>query len=237
MWWIILAVLAVVFMGYCLIPSYLARNHSKKVIRKGPPNKKWIALTFDDGPNPEYTPKLLDILKKYDIPATFFLIGKFAAHNPQLVKRMQAEGHSVGCHSYFHHHAWLMPPFISYLDMMRTYKTIEKILGHAPKWYRPPWGTFNLFSLIWAKKLNLFPAYWSIEAQDWAAKTTVEHIRNTVVSKAQPGSIIVLHDNRGAEGAPEKTIEALPYIIETLQKEGYKFVTLDDMKGVIICSE
>lgn len=232
MLWIILGI---IFIGYCLIPSYFARNHSNKVLRKGASNKKWIALTFDDGPSPEYTPRVLDILKKYDVPASFFLVGNFAALNPQLVKRMQAEGHSVGCHSYFHYHAWLMPPLTSYIDMMRTYKVIKKILGQAPRWYRPPWGTFNLFSLLWAKKLGLYPAYWSIEAQDWEAKTTVEHIRDTVLSKAEPGSIIVLHDNRGAKGAPERTIEALPYIIESLQKEGYRFVTLDEMKGVKAC--
>lgn len=235
MLWIILGILAVMFVVYCLVPSYIARNHSKNVLRKGAADKKWIALTFDDGPNPEYTPKLLDILKKYDVPATFFLVGNFAALNPQLVKRMQKEGHAVGCHSYFHHHAWAMPPFTSYLDMVQTYRIIKKILGQAPKWYRPPWGTFNLLSLFWAKKLGLYPAYWSIEAQDWEAKTTVEHIVDTVLSKAEPGSIVVLHDNRGAKGAPEKTLKALPQIIQSLQRRGYTFVTLEKLKGEKPC--
>ena len=233
--WIILGIAALVFMIYCLIPSYWARNCSSKVLRKGAPNKKWIALTFDDGPNPKYTPLLLDILKKYKVSATFFLTGKFAALNPELVKRIGAEGHLVGCHSYFHHHAWLMPPFITYMDMVKTYELIKKILGYPPSCYRPPWGTFNLFSIIAARKLKLYPAYWSIEAQDWEAKTTVEHICDTVLSQAESGSIIVLHDNRGAHRAPEKTLQALPSIIESLQNEGYKFVTLDEMKGASLC--
>ncbi len=236
MLWIILGIAAIVFAIYSLIPSYWARNYSSKVLRKGAPDKKWIALTFDDGPNPHYTPLLLDILKKYKIPATFFLTGKYAALNPELVKRIGVEGHLVDCHSYFHHHAWLMPPFMTYMDMVKTCEIIEKILGQAPRWYRPPWGTFNLFSIIASRKLKLYPAYWSIEAQDWEAKTTVEHIRNTVLSQAEPGSIIVLHDNRGANGAPEKTLKALPSIIEALQNQGYKFVSLDEMKGATPCS-
>lgn len=232
----ITAILAVIFIIYCLLPSYWARNRAKKVLRKGPSEQKWIALTFDDGPNPQYTPMLLDILKKYGVPATFFVVGNYAALNPELVRRMDAEGHLIGCHSYFHYHAWLMPPFTTYMDMVQTYEILKKILGQAPRWYRPPWGTFNLLSIHMAQKLGMYPAYWSIEAQDWESRATVEHIRDAVLSQAEPGSIIVLHDNRGAKGAPEKTLKALPSIIESLQKQGYTFVTLDEMKGAALCS-
>ena len=231
MWWSLLLILLTIFMIYCLLPSYWARNCSKGVMREGSWNRKEIALTFDDGPNPNYTPKLLDILEKYRVPATFFAMGSQAKLYPNIIKRMEKEGHLVGCHSYFHHHAWLMPPITTIRDMNRTYHILSNLLGKPPRWYRPPWGTFNLISIYAARRLDLDIAYWSIEAHDWAKDTTVEHIYNTVINNAKPGSIIVLHDNQGALGAPARTLEALPIIIQTLHRQGYRFVTLDHMKG------
>lgn len=220
-----------VFIFYCVIPNYWARNRSKAVFRNGDPKKPYIALTFDDGPNPMYTPKLLDILKEAGIRATFFVVGQQALQYPDILRRMHSEGHVVGCHSFSHRHAWLMSPLTTFKDIKLTCEIIKKQLGHYPCWYRPPWGMFNLFSLAAAQKLGLTIAYWSIEAQDWEAKTTVQHIFNAVTTQAKPGSIIVLHDNRGTAEAPAKTLEALPSIISTLQQKGYTFVTLDDMKG------
>ena len=115
--------------------------------------------------------------------------------------------------------------------MNQTYNILKDILGKAPNWYRPPWGTFNILSMFAARRLNLNVAYWSIEAQDWAKDTTVEHIYNTVINKIHPGAIIVLHDNQGAPGAPERTLKALPTIINTLKGQGFRFVSLDEMKG------
>lgn len=233
MWIYILFIsLAAAFFIYCLIPSYWARNHAPGVLRRGDPKYPWIALTFDDGPNPDYTPRLLNILKEQNVPATFFLVGQRAIRHPELVKLIEAEGHTIGCHSFTHRHAWLMDPITTHRDMTQTFNAVKNILGKPPKWYRPPWGTFNLLSIFEARKLNLFPAYWCIEAQDWAAGTSVDHIYNTVLNKAAPGAIVLLHDNGGAPGAPEKTLKALPTIIDRLKERGFTFVTLDQMKGV-----
>lgn len=231
MWWSLIVLLLIIFIIYCLLPSYWARNCSRGVVRKGPQDRKKIALTFDDGPNPNYTPELLNILKEYGVKATFFTMGKQAKLYPEIIERMDREGHVIGCHSYSHRHAWLMPPFYTLRDMKQTYCILSDILGKAPKWYRPPWGTFNLFSMYAAKRLNLDLVYWSIEAQDWAKSTSVEHIYSTVIKNAKPGSIIVLHDNQGAPGAPDRTLKALPVIIQTLHEQGYRFVSLDHMKG------
>ncbi|MFY9279336.1 MAG: polysaccharide deacetylase family protein [Caldicoprobacterales bacterium] len=231
MWWSILLAILIIFLLYCLLPSYWARNRSKKVLRKGQTQKKQIALTFDDGPNPNYTPRLLDILKEHQVTATFFTMGKQAKLYPDIIKRMDAEGHALGIHSYSHRHAWLMSPTRTIRDMIQTYNILEHILGNPPKWYRPPWGTFNLISIFAAERLDLKTAYWSIEAQDWDKNTTVEHIYNTVIKKVHPGAIIVLHDNQGAPGAPERTLKALPTIIKSLKGQGYEFVSLDRMKG------
>jgi peptidoglycan/xylan/chitin deacetylase (PgdA/CDA1 family) len=220
-----------IFAIYCLIPNYWMRNRSKRVVRCGETNKPWIALTFDDGPNPIYTPKLLDILKEAGVKATFFVVGEQALQYPHILGRMHSEGHTVGCHSFSHRHAWLMSPLRTFSDIELTCQAIKSSLGHQPRWYRPPWGMFNLCSAAAARRLGLEIAYWSIEAQDWEAKTTARHIYDAVISQAQPGSIVVLHDNRGAPGAPAKTLEALPFIIDTLKKKGYTFVTLDQLKG------
>ncbi|NLJ41953.1 MAG: polysaccharide deacetylase family protein [Clostridiales bacterium] len=221
------------FTLYCLVPSYWARNRSKKIIRTGSPLNKEVALTFDDGPNPEYTPRLLDILKEYQVPASFFCLGRQAALYPDIIKRIAREGHIIGCHSYSHRHAWLMPPFYTMRDIKRTYETITRITGNPPKWYRPPWGHFNAVSIYAAKRLNLNIALWSVEARDWALDTTPEYIYNIVIDKCDKGSIIVLHDNRGTSGAPVKALRALPYIISSLHEKGYKFVTLDRMKEAL----
>ncbi|NLI60516.1 MAG: polysaccharide deacetylase family protein [Clostridiales bacterium] len=231
MLWSILLILSMIFLLYCLLPSYWARNRSNKVFRKGQGPKKEVALTFDDGPNPDYTPRLLNILREYDVPASFFIMGKEAKRHSDIIKRMDKEGHTIGCHSYSHRHAWIMSPLRTIRDMNQTYNLLSNILEKPPKWYRPPWGTFNAASMFAAKRLDLDIAYWSIEAQDWTARTTVEDIYSRVIDKIEPGSIIVLHDNQGAPGAPEKTLQALPIIIRTLHKQGYDFVNLDHMKG------
>lgn len=233
MWVFIFITIAaiIIFVIYCFIPNYWMRNRSKRVLRHGTAEKPWIALTFDDGPNPLYTPQLLDILKEAGIKATFFVMGKQALKYHHILERMHSEGHIIGCHSFSHRHAWLMSPWHTFKDLELTYQAIESFLGYKPRWYRPPWGMFNLCSAAAARKLDLKIAYWSIEAQDWEATTTAQHIYDTIISRAQPGSIIVLHDNRGAPGAPAKTLEALPSIIEALKKKGYTFVTLDQLKG------
>ena len=220
---------------YWIIPNYWARNHCKTVIRTGNQKSPYIALTFDDGPNPRYTPKLLDILKEHGVKASFFVVGKNAERYPHILHRIHSEGHVVGCHSYSHSHAWLLSPINTFRDLKRVCRVLEDQLNNHPAWYRPPWGLFKLFTLPAAKKMGLKTAYWSIEAQDWEAKTTPQHIYNTVISRAKPGSIVVLHDSGGAPGAPAKTLEALPLIINTLKQKGYKFVTLEKMKGELQC--
>jgi len=235
MWIWILTGLAVVFILYCFLPNLYSRNLSPFVLRKGSGEERKIALTFDDGPNPRYTPRVLDILKDYQVPAGFFLVGERAARHPELVRRMLQEGHTVGIHSYSHRHAWLMPPGTTYRDMGKSHRILSQIAGQAPRWYRPPWGTFNLMTLPAARKLKLIPVYWSIEAQDWEEWATPEHIHDAVMDLAKPGSISVLQDSGGAPGAPEKTIAALPLIIEDLKKQGFQFTTLDRMKGASPC--
>jgi len=221
------------FLGYIYTfgVSTYKRNYSKAILRKGPREGRKVALTFDDGPHPEYTPQVLSILNQYGIAASFFVILENAEKNPHLLRRMASEGHLIGLHTYSHTHAWLMSPWDVYKDFERSIRVYQDILGYAPKWFRPPWGTFNGVTHRMANQFNLRTVYWSVEGHDWSASSTPETIAKRILDRIHPGAIIVLHDNNGAPGAPSRTLEALPVIIETLQDRGYSFVTLDKLGG------
>lgn len=228
------ALIIVIFFVYCLIPSIWLRNYSKTVLRCGNDDGLKVALTFDDGPHPVYTPKILGILKKYGVKATFFVVGKNILLYPEIIKHIQSDGHTLGIHSYAHIHAWLMFPFDVFMDLSKSCSAILKMTGKQPVWYRPPWGTFNLITPYAAKRFELIPVYWSVTAHDWESGVSTERIANTVLAKAKPGAIIVLHDNGDNNSSVEKTVEALPNIIKSFLSKGYQFITLDESGGKYI---
>jgi peptidoglycan/xylan/chitin deacetylase (PgdA/CDA1 family) len=219
----VLCILLFIFLVYDVIPNYYSRNISRKVIKKL--NNNCIAITFDDGPDERYTPQLLDLLKKHDVKATFFLVANKAFNNKDLLYRIIREGHEIGLHSLNHKSAWLSSPWYTEMDFSESLR-IFKELGINIKFFRPPWGTFNLFTLYNANKNGLKTILWSVEAKDWSSKTTTEDIKNRIMEKIKQGDIIVLHDSNGAEGAPARTIEALRYVIPKLKEQGYNFSTI-----------
>lgn len=219
----VLCILLLIFIMYNVIPNYYSRNISRKVIKKF--NNNCIAITFDDGPDERYTPQLLDLLKKHDVKATFFLVANKAFNNKDLLYRIIREGHEIGLHSLNHKSAWLSSPWYTKRDFSESLR-IFKELGVNIKFFRPPWGTFNLFTLYNANKNELKTILWSVEAKDWSSKTTTEDIKNRIMEKIKQGDIIVLHDSNGAEGAPARTIEALRYVIPELKEQGYNFATI-----------
>lgn len=218
-----------VFITYSILPNYYYRNKSNKVIKHIDGNNE-IALTFDDGPDSEYTPLLLDLLKEHEIKATFFLVADKAMTNKEIFKRIVSEGHSVGLHSFKHKSAWLSLPWQTKEDFKQSVNTLER-LGYPVKFFRPPWGTFNLLTQYYAERNNFKTILWSVEAKDWSSSSTAEQIRDRVVNNVKSGDIIVLHDSNGAEKAPERTIQALKEILPNLKSQGYIFVTIDDKLG------
>ena len=221
----ILGTLAGIFLGYCAIPNLYAKNGSKRVRKTLPKGKKQIALTFDDGPNAKYTGRVLDILKKYQIKATFFIVIKNANQNLDLIERMQAEGHEIAFHSYKHQSAWELTPWETLREIPKG-EELLKAQNVTFSYVRPPWGTFTLFTLFGMLRRNLQVILWSIEAYDWRKNQTKEGIAKTILERIEDGSIIVLHDSGGAEGAPEHTIGSLDLWIPELLKQGYHFVTI-----------
>lgn len=220
---IVLAILVLIYLLYVLVPS-LFFKFKYKLNRKE--NGKTIYLTFDDGPSSDYTGVLLDILKKYNIKASFFCVAEFARDNKEIIERMDKEGHIIGLHSLRHENAYLMDIFKTNKDFKDSIN-IMKSLGKNVVYYRPPWGDLNLASLFNLKKYNLKLVLWNVMAEDWEGDTTAFDIEVKLLRRIQGGDIICLHDGRGENEAPSRTIEALDKILPILLSKGFKFETVD----------
>lgn len=213
---------------YSYFPTIIGKIRWKRGF--SPSRDKEIMLTFDDGPDPVYTRELLEFLSRENIRASFFLVTDFAIENKDLVARMEREGHTIGVHSsnhrpiFYRGYLYTKNDFEKSLDDMKT-------LGLDIKYYRPPWGQVNLFSYLILKKYNVKKILWNVMAEDWSRKLTSYDIENRLLERIKTGSIVCLHDARGEEGAPRRTIEALERIIPKLKEEGYSFITVGDYYG------
>ena len=134
-----------------------------------------LCLTFDDGPDPVYTPQLLELLERWQVPAAFFVVGRQAAAHPDLLHRMEAAGHTVGLHSNIHKSAYLMTPRQAAEDFRQSMEAL-RAAGLRPKYYRPPWGHATPASRRLAGQYGLTPVYWDVMAQDWKASITEDEI-------------------------------------------------------------
>lgn len=180
-------------------------------------DQKLIALTFDDGPNALYTPLLLDGLKERNVKATFFLIGKSAEEQPELVQRMYEEGHLIGNHTYNHVNLRNMTESAACEQVRKTNEVIKSTTGYDPEYVRPPFGEWRKSI---DKDMTMIKVMWDIDPLDWAtgnSKAVVER----VVKKCSDNDIILMHD------ASASSVKAALEIIDILQEEGYQFVTVD----------
>lgn len=178
-----------------------------------------VALTFDDGPDPDFTPKVLDLLEEHQIKATFFLVGEKALKHPDLVRLIQARGHQIGAHCQFHRHGWLMHPAATVRAWREGVSTLETLTGQKIHYVRPPWGIFNLVFLFWFKRHKYKAVLWNSEGHDWLARRSPEEIASRVLGKIREGSIVLLHDSGGEAGSPANTLKALDLIYNRLLSE------------------
>lgn len=180
---------------------------------------KKIALTFDDGPHPSYTEQLLDGLKERGVHATFFVTGEHASLHPDIIKRMQEEGHLIGNHTYSHIQLTKTNRETFKQELIDTNEVIKEITGEEVSYVRPPYGT-------WDKKfeteLNMFPVLWTIDPLDWCSHDTSCVVRR-VTGKAKENDIILLHDYY------DTSVEAALEIVDELMEEGYVFVTVEEI--------
>lgn len=215
---------------YALLPAFISRIFGFRVFMRGKTDNE-IALTFDDGPDPVYTPQLLDLLKRYDAKATFFVVGSHAEQNPDIIARIHEEGHVIGIHNYVHYSNWLMRPKTVKRQIFRTSDVIKRITGFRPEFYRPPWGIVNIFDYRRLGHLQI--VLWTSIFGDWRVRVGAEKLYRRMRPKLKPGEVFVLHDcgrTFGAdENAPAQMIEALERILQDGRKEGYRFVGIDEM--------
>lgn len=179
--------------------------------------KKKVALTFDDGPDSEYTPMLLDGLAERNVKATFFVIGKQAEAQPEIMQRLVKEGHLIGNHTYNHVDIRHMTESSAEEEILKANEVIEKYTGEEPCFLRPPFGSG---SSSLEKKIEMIPVLWTIDTMDWACQNESK-ICTTVYREIQENSIILMHDEYPT------TVRAALRVIDKLQKEGYEFVTVD----------
>ena len=191
---------------------------------------KVVALTFDDGPYPPYTGQILDILRDNRAVATFFLIGSNAAKHPDLVRRIAAEGHQLGNHTYNHVDLLKLDRDQIAAETDRAGNTIAAIAGEKPHVIRPPHGFRDPLVLDVMHRQGLRVVEWSIASRDWT-NPGVETIVARTLQPVKNGSIILLHDGDGTEASASRaqTVEAAGRIIKQLKAKGYRFVTVDEI--------
>ncbi len=200
---------------------HLTSLHSNKTL-----SKDLVALTFDDGPNPEFTPKVLALLKKYNSKATFFLVGKNAEKHPELVQDILRQGHSVGNHTYSHTNGFGFfgtSKVIS--ELKRANSVVEKIAGFKMRLYRPAFGVTNPNIQKAVKTLKLNSIGWNIRSLDTTDRSE-ETILNRITSKVSKGDVVLLHDTS------EKTVEVLERLLLFLQVNNLKAVTVDELLNI-----
>lgn len=208
------------------------------VFRTNSPRK--LAITFDDGPNPEITPKLLDLLDRYKAPATFFVIGRYARECPELVRQIAGRGHVVGNHTESHPNLFWKRPAQIRVELRLTYSAIKNILGAPPKWFRPPYGFRNPWLAGEARELNMRVALWTLLPGDWKAPSTewlIERMqpiaaraRRDIQRGSGSGEVLCLHDGSHHEQGADRnrTLAALEHWLPRWRDLGLEFVTIQN---------
>ena len=217
--WIVSVILGLIFL-YRTEEARAFISVAKEMIVIGESDvSRKIALTFDDGPHPIYTPELLEGLKERGVVATFFVTGANATLYPELIAQMQEDGHVVGNHTYHHVQLSSVGEEIFIQELKETNRVLEGILEEEVVYVRPPFGD-------WAKsieqEINMFPVLWDIDPLDWCTGNSNQIVKR-VLDKAEENSIILMHDEYAA------SVEAALEIIDNLKAHGYEFVTVDQI--------
>ncbi|MFC5405573.1 polysaccharide deacetylase family protein [Cohnella soli] len=190
-----------------------------------------VALTFDDVPDPRFTSQVLDVLKRKKVTATFFVVGTRAKKHPDLLLRIQKEGHDIGNHSFSH-------PDFSKLSLNkmqqqigRAETIIDGIVGFKPKLVRPPYGEITETQLRWAKQAGYTVVNWNVDSSDWR-QLSAKQVLNNVTRSVRPGAVVLMHAGGGQGQSLRGTVQSLPALIDWLRLHRYEPVSLTELLGV-----
>ncbi len=195
---------------------------------RGISNDYQVALTFDDGPDKFYTPRILDILREYQVPATFFVVGSNVNLYPEVIKRILREGHILASHSWSHINLGKASKEQIISEFKETEKAVREITGLKMRFFRPPWGFVKDEVLDTAINLDYKIVNWAVDSRDWDNQQVDQLLINTLPN-IQKDSIILFHSTGGRNGNLEATVKVLPELIETLQMNGYTIVSLEEL--------
>lgn len=219
------------------VVALLERSLRRGAISQGPPGRAEVALTFDDGPHPEWTPQVLDILDRSGTRATFFVVGRNAAAHPQLVVEAKRRGHEIGTHLYSHERSTVLDDTRFEEELMNSRAILEPLLGEPLRWLRFPYGSAGKQrpDAVFAK-FGVRAAYWTFSSHD-AKASCPEDIVQRVDAGLRPGAIVLMHDALADTGpipppyieARGATVQALPSIAALLSARGLRAVTLSEL--------
>lgn len=202
----------------------LSKKYPDKIILKGKGDKKIVALTFDDGPDKTITPKIIDVLHKYNAKGTFFFQGDRIHNNESVVKKAFKYGNQIGGHSFSHTMFTKESKKQILREITKTNNLINSCIGKNPVFFRPPYGDIDETTLNYLGD-NSNAIIWSLDTFDWVKGISAAEIAKFVVDSIEPEDIILMHSNNGKE----QTLKALPLIIKGLKEKGYEFVTVSEM--------
>lgn len=221
---VLLAAVVVVYYGLPALTKIVLRRRFLARVRQA----GTVCLTFDDGPDPALTPRILEELNKAGVKATFFMIGKRARAHPELAERVAHLGHEIGEHTLTHKNAMKSGPWASALDLWSGGKVLAACDGAHPTTLRPPFGKLNLMTLLYAWLMRRSLVFWDIDPRDYAQDSPAEVARH-VLERLARGSVVLMHDGRARPGSdPAVTLEALRIILERAATMGLRFTTIGE---------
>ena len=186
-----------------------------------------VALTFDDGPDPRFTPQVMDALG--DVRATFFVLGRQVREFPSVVRAAHEAGHEIASHGFGHERLTRLTPRRTLSDLRDGRDAVAEAIGVAPRFYRPPHGLFNLVAWYASPRLGMRRTLWSTSARDWSPGATPESVAERVLEAAAPGQVVLMHDAGGHDGRAAVTVAAIPLILDGLRRRGLQPVTLSEL--------
>ncbi|MFZ5944560.1 MAG: polysaccharide deacetylase family protein [Bacillota bacterium] len=209
----------------------LASEYPKVFYRQGSIKEAKVALSFDDGPDNNYTVKMLDILKKHNVPATFFVIGKRCELYPEVIDRMVKEGHLIGNHTWSHPNIVKLSNSKVIEEVTATDKVIKSRAGYSPLLFRSPYGSIDRQKVELLRDRGYKITAWNVDSLDWKGLSAAE-VKTNILENMTQGSIILQHSAGGIGEDLSGSVEALDDIIRVLKKDGYQFVTVDKLLGI-----